>query len=132
MSRSPGKPRSRVAQARCSSSAQTVRTLASSWFSRNRKPRDNTAHVAAILRDEFGKAVVIHRAVEPGGRTIAAVIAYCTYIHRHYGRFPAAGGPFRTVLAYQAHHLDPAFYEQFYRPEALTETQRRRVNSAAG
>ncbi|MFN8512015.1 MAG: hypothetical protein U0841_05395 [Chloroflexia bacterium] len=93
---------------------------------------------AGIFRD--GGAATAWRdgaAVQAGiprysDRTIAAVIAYCTYIHRHYGRFPAAGGPFRTVLAYQAHHLDPAFYEQFYRPEALTETQRRRVNSAAG
>ena len=28
------------------------------------------------LRDEFGKAVVIHRAVEPGGRTVAAVMSF--------------------------------------------------------
>ena len=28
------------------------------------------------LRDEFGKSVVIHRAVEPGGRTIAAVMSF--------------------------------------------------------
>ncbi len=29
------------------------------------------------LVDEFGKAVVIHRAVEPSGRTIAAVMSFC-------------------------------------------------------
>ncbi|MBX3462448.1 MAG: FemAB family PEP-CTERM system-associated protein [Planctomycetes bacterium] len=29
------------------------------------------------LVDEFGKAVVIHRAVEPGGRTLAAVMSFC-------------------------------------------------------
>ena len=29
------------------------------------------------LVDEFGKSVVIHRAVEPGGRTIAAVMSFC-------------------------------------------------------
>ena len=28
------------------------------------------------LQDEFGKAVVIHRAVEPGGRTVAAVMSF--------------------------------------------------------
>jgi|GEM_PF-76092 len=28
------------------------------------------------LRDEFGKSVVIHRAIEPGGRTIAAVMSF--------------------------------------------------------
>lgn len=55
---------------------------------------------------------------------IAATISYCEYIYNRYGRFPANSGPFRTVLAYQAHHLDLDFYDRFYRPEALTETQR--------
>src|SRR5205085_3062063 len=52
--------------------------------------------------------------------TVEAVIAYCEYMHTRYGRFPAALGPFRTVLAYQAHHLDPDFYGKFYRNEALS------------
>jgi hypothetical protein len=52
--------------------------------------------------------------------TIEATIAYCDYIHRRYGRFPASTGPFRTLLAYQAHHVDPDFYDRFYRPEAFT------------
>lgn len=56
---------------------------------------------------------------------IAATIAYCEYVYGRYGRFPANSGPFRTVLAYQAHHLDPDFYDRFYRPEALTDAQRR-------
>ena len=56
-------------------------------------------------------------------RAIAATVAYCDYVWRRYGRFPACG-PFRTLIAYQAHHLDPAFYERFYRAEALTEAQR--------
>jgi len=55
---------------------------------------------------------------------IAATIAYCEYVHSRYGRFPAGSGPFRTVLAHQAHHLDPEFYEAFYRPDALSATQR--------
>ncbi len=33
-------------------------------------------------------------------------------------------GPFRSILAHQAHHLDLDFYEKFYRPDALSETQR--------
>jgi hypothetical protein len=57
-------------------------------------------------------------------KAIAATIAYCDYVYRRYGRFPANSGPFRTVLAYQAHHLDVDFYEMFYRPEALSDTQR--------
>jgi hypothetical protein len=47
-------------------------------------------------------------------QAIAATIAYCDYIYTRYGRFPAYSGPFRTVLAYQAHHLDTEFYERFY------------------
>jgi hypothetical protein len=48
---------------------------------------------------------------------IQATIDYCEYVYKRYGRFPAACGPFRTVLAYQAHRLDPDFYRRFYRPE---------------
>lgn len=59
----------------------------------------------------------------PSDRAIAATIACCEYIHRRYGRFPAGSGPFRTVLAYQAHHLDTAFYERFYRAGALGDTR---------
>ena len=55
---------------------------------------------------------------------IAATIAYCEYIYNRYGRFPALNGPFRTVLGYQAHHLDPEFYARFYREDALSDTQR--------
>ena len=58
--------------------------------------------------------------------TIEATIAYCEYVCSRYGRFPAMCGPFRTILAYQAHRLDLDFYDRFYRPEALTETQRQR------
>lgn len=51
------------------------------------------------------------------GVAVEATIAYCEYVFNRYGRFPAACGPFRTVLAYQAHRLDPDFYRKFYRPE---------------
>jgi hypothetical protein len=57
--------------------------------------------------------------------TIEATIAYCDYIWNRYGRFPVYMPPYRTVLGFQACHLDPEFYEKFYRPEALGETQRR-------
>ena len=58
-------------------------------------------------------------------RAIAATVAYCEYVYGRYGRFPATAGPFRTVLAYQANHLDLEFYRRYYRPDVLTETQRR-------
>jgi hypothetical protein len=57
-------------------------------------------------------------------RTIAATIAYSDYLYRRYGRFPCTTGPFRTLLAYQAHHLDTTFYDRFYRAEALTAAHR--------
>jgi hypothetical protein len=57
---------------------------------------------------------------------IEATIAYCEYVYSRYGRFPSCSGPFRTILAHQAHRLDLEFYKRFYRPEALSETQHRR------
>jgi hypothetical protein len=55
---------------------------------------------------------------------VAATTAYCEYVWNRYGRFPAYLAPFRTVVGYQACHLDLEFYDKFYRPEALTRTQR--------
>jgi hypothetical protein len=40
-------------------------------------------------------------------------------VYRRFGRFPRSSGPFRTAIAYQAHHLDPEFYDRFHRPDAL-------------
>ena len=48
---------------------------------------------------------------------VAATVDYCTYIHETYGRFPALAGPFRTVIAYQAHHIDEGFYSAHYATE---------------
>ena len=59
-------------------------------------------------------------------RAIEATIAYCTYIYNRYGRFPRPNGPFRTVLAYQAQHLDTDFYDRFYQPDALPQNLRHR------
>jgi hypothetical protein len=64
----------------------------------------------------------------PTEAAIEATVAYCEYIHDRYGRFPAYSAPFRTVLGYQATHVDEDFYDRFYRPEALSETQRRHAN----
>jgi hypothetical protein len=66
----------------------------------------------------------VHHGIPPySDEAIAATIAYCEYVYERYGRFPANSGPFRTILAYQAHHLDADFYDRFYRPETLSETQ---------
>lgn len=69
-------------------------------------------------------AAVQSRIPEYPDKAIAATIAYCEYVYRRYGRFPAKSGPFRSILAHQAHHLDLDFYERFYRPDVLSETQR--------
>ncbi|MBI4276817.1 MAG: hypothetical protein HY660_00050, partial [Armatimonadetes bacterium] len=61
----------------------------------------------------------------PGDRAVAATIAYCEYIYRRYGRFPAHSPPWRTVIGFQAAHLDAEFYDRFYGPDALGDTQRR-------
>lgn len=55
-------------------------------------------------------------------KAIEATIAYCRYVYERYGRFPVSGGPFGTVLAFQAHRLDPDFYARFYREEAVGHT----------
>jgi hypothetical protein len=55
---------------------------------------------------------------------IDATIAYCEYIWDRYGRFPAGMPPYRTVLGFQACHLDAEFYARFYQPEALSDSQR--------
>lgn len=55
---------------------------------------------------------------------LAATIAYCEYVWNRYGRFPIYMPPYRTVLGFQACHVDAEFYDKFYRPEALSETQR--------
>jgi hypothetical protein len=60
----------------------------------------------------------------PSEAAIAATIAYCEYVYQRYGRFPAYSPPFRTMLGYQATHVDVEFYDRFYRPEALSDTQR--------
>lgn len=72
--------------------------------------RDGGAHTA--WRDGAAVQADIPRYSD---QTIAATIAYCDYIYQRYGRFPAQTGPFRTVLAYQAHHLDQEFYSTFYK-----------------
>ena len=57
--------------------------------------------------------------------TIQATIAYCEYLWNRYGRFPVHLPPYRTVLGFQACHLDTEFYDKFYKPEALSESQRK-------
>jgi len=66
------------------------------------------------------------RQVQPVSEaTIHATIAHCEYLWQRYGRFPVYMPPYRTVLGFQACHLDAEFYDTFYRPGTLGETQRK-------
>ena len=58
---------------------------------------------------------------------IAATSAYCAYIYRRYGRFPAYLPPIHTISGFQVAHLDTEFYDRYYRPEALSATQRQHL-----
>ena len=67
--------------------------------------------------------------VQPhSGRTVEAAIRFCEYVYRTYGRFPAHVDAFKTVIAFQAHHVDVGFYEKFYPQEALGETHREHLS----
>ncbi|MEK6408455.1 MAG: hypothetical protein AABN34_16125 [Acidobacteriota bacterium] len=55
---------------------------------------------------------------------IEATIAYCEYVYDRYGRFPGFVAPFRTILGFQAAHLDVDYYDRYYKPEALSSTHR--------
>jgi hypothetical protein len=66
---------------------------------------------------------------EISARAVDSTIAYCEYINRRYGRFPAYLPPFRTVLGFQASHLDTEFYDRFYKPEALSPIEREHLNN---
>jgi hypothetical protein len=98
-----------------------------------------TEAVRAVANVKFGPGGVFRG--EPGGNAwkepavtaqvpntseaaIAATSSYCEYLWQRYGRFPVYLTPYRTVLGFQASHLDAEFYDRFYRPEALAASQR--------
>ena len=60
---------------------------------------------------------------------IEATIAHCEYLWQRYGRFPVHMPPYRTVLGFQACHVDAEFYDQFYKPGAMSETVRKDFDS---
>ncbi len=97
------------------------------------------AAVEAVVAHKFGRQGVFRSGEGPqpwkdnatpqsvgavSEKAIAATTAYCEYIWNRYGRFPALMAPFRTVLGFQAGHLDLEFYEKFYPPGAISEPQR--------
>jgi len=107
-----------------------------------------TAAVRAVVETKVGPTGVFRHGIEqsawrtpaevargiPGisEAAIEATIAYCTYLYERYGRFPVYMPPFRTVTGFQACHLDIDFYDRFYRPEALSATERRHMENWHG
>ncbi len=95
------------------------------------------AAVEAVVQHKFGPkgvfrgigpgpwkdAAMVEKVNEISARAIEATVAYCEYVWDRYGRFPALLPPFRTVLGFQAGHLDLEFYEKFYPPGAVRQTQ---------
>jgi len=60
----------------------------------------------------------------PSGTAVDATIAYCNYVYKRYGRFPAYTAAFRTVIGFQACHVDVDFYDRFYSAESIPNTVR--------
>ncbi len=101
------------------SMTQAVRAVIEMKFGANGIFRSHAAGSAWASHDE------VTRQVPPiSDAAIAATTAYCEYLWRRYGRFPVYMPPYRTVLGFQACHLDAEFYDKFYRPDALAATQR--------
>jgi hypothetical protein len=68
----------------------------------------------------------------PNDASVQATIAYCDYVFRRYGRFPAYTAPFRTIIGFQVCRVDVDFYDRFYRPEALPDKVRANTERALG
>jgi hypothetical protein len=60
----------------------------------------------------------------PSAAAVQATIAYCEYVFRRYGRFPAYTAPFRTIIGFQVCRVDVDFYDRFYEKEALPDSVR--------
>lgn len=71
------------------------------------------------MNPDGGSKIVPHEQ-----RTIEAVIEFCNYVYRTYGRFPAHADAFKTVIAFQAHHVDVGFYDKFYPNESVPQAHR--------
>jgi hypothetical protein len=71
------------------------------------------------ISPEGGLGIVPH-----DQRAIDAVISFCNYVYRTYGRFPAHVDAFKSVIAFQAHHVDVGFYDRFYPGESLPTAHR--------
>jgi hypothetical protein len=68
----------------------------------------------------------------PSESSVQATIAYCEYVFRRYGRFPAYTAPFRTIIGHQVCRVDVDFYDRFYSADALPDAVRSSTKRALG
>lgn len=91
-----------------------------------------TAAVTAVAPSGHWREASVGKAIPAVSEAaVQATIAYCDYVWNRYHRFPAYLAPFRTVVGFQACHLDAEFYDKFYRPDALSAAQREDFKFAA-
>ncbi|MSR12977.1 MAG: hypothetical protein EXR86_00095 [Gammaproteobacteria bacterium] len=75
------------------------------------------------FRDNAVKAT----AVPPEPELVEAVIAIAEYIYATYGKFPGTVPTIFTRYYTQAHRLETAFYDKFYRPGSYLSSHQRNV-----
>lgn len=106
------------------SMAEAVRAVVELKFGQNGIFRDEGRGSAWASHEQTAKQVppVSEAAIE-------ATIAYCEYLWKRYGRFPVYMPPYRTVVGFQACHVDAEFYDKFYKPGVVSESVRRDFES---
>jgi hypothetical protein len=102
--------------------------------------------VRAFVETKFGKDGIYRGGMEQGAwrgscadkipapseAAVQATTAYCDYVFRRYGRFPAYTAPFRTVIGFQVCRVDVDFYDRFYEAETLPNSVRACTEQALG
>lgn len=91
------------------------------------------AYRAGSQRSHWRDAAAVGAKIPaPDERAIQATIAYCNYVFRRYGRFPAYTAPFRTIIGFQVCRVDVDFYDRFYNAGALPDAVRKCTERALG
>jgi hypothetical protein len=109
------------------SMADAVRAFVQTKFGAEGSYRGGTQQ--STWRDAASSAAKIPA---PSDAAVQATIAYCDYVFRRYGRFPAYTAPFRTVIGFQVCRVDVDFYDRFYDPGSLPDTVRATTERAMG
>ena len=85
-----------------------------------RQPRrDSDAGAAPFLMPEAEHGAHL---LETSAEGIACTKSVCRYIHETYGRFPGGTDAMHLMWVMQAHHIDTAFYDRFFRVGAYGST----------